>query len=98
MFTSTRFRWALCAAIALGAALALTPGAADAQRDKKDPSDEEKKTQADREAYINDLMLAYRLKELGSDKKHPSAAALLAAADLFRQLSKVSLADLEVKP
>src|SRR6516164_5837702 len=37
---------------------------------------------------IADLMLAYRLVEIGRDKKNPAPEALITAAGLFRKLAK----------
>jgi hypothetical protein len=47
---------------------------------------------------IADLMLAYRLVEIGRDKKNPAPEALITAAGLFRKLAKVSMTTITDKP
>jgi hypothetical protein len=93
-----KFVWLACAVAAVGGLLALLPTATQAgKKPKYDPEAEEKKAQ---ENYMKDLIMAYRLKELGLDKNTPArAASLLAAAALFQDLSTVKPGKaLEAKP
>jgi hypothetical protein len=90
----------LLAFLFLGAAAAgLPPGTASAQKaQKEDPEAAKKKADELKEQYLKDLMTAYRLKELGQDKDNPSPECLIAAARLFKRLSKVQLGQIEEKP
>jgi hypothetical protein len=77
----------------------LEPGSASAQKAQKDdPETEKRKADEQKEQYLKDLMTAYRLKELGQDKDNPSPECLIAAARLFKRLSKVQLGKIEEKP
>jgi hypothetical protein len=90
----------LCGFLFLGAAMVgLQPGTASAQKaQKNDPEAEKQKADEQKEQYLKDLMTAYRLKELGQDKDNPSPECLIAAARLFKRLSKVQLGKIEEKP
>src|ERR1700693_3214019 len=83
---SATFRWLAFPVVALACVLAPLPGGADAQKPKKPDPDKEEKEARDND--MKDLVIAYRLKELGQDKTSPSPASLIAAATIFRQLSK----------
>jgi hypothetical protein len=87
-------------AASLGLAL-LFPVVGDAGGKKKTkPGGEQADAQkaAAQENYIQDLNVAYRLKEIGMDKSAPAPEALVAAARILRRLAGVPLGTLDVKP
>jgi hypothetical protein len=98
---STKFPWLACLVFALGGALVMFPAVTDAGK-KRTETQEEKDQKIDdaKEAYMNDLVAAYRLQQLAlADEKDPaSAPSLIAAAAIFRRLSTVSLATIKEKP
>jgi hypothetical protein len=96
---SIRLRWSAALLVAASSTLVWLPAPALAQKKPKpDPDQEKKEKQAQEERYVKDLMLAYRLKDLGYDKDRPAPEMLIAAARLFRQLARVSVAAEEQKP
>jgi len=93
-------RWTLLLAAAGLCLTALLPAVSEAQKDKKKRAEATDEKQADdpKDRYITDLMLAYRLVEIGlQDEKKPAPEALIAAAGIMRRLAKVPLAPLESK-
>jgi hypothetical protein len=87
--------------------LGLSPGDLAAQKDAKDAKadpdagankSDNRKADDPKDRYIADLLTAYRLRELGEDRDNPAPEALIAAARMFRRLSKVQVVAVEAKP
>lgn len=76
-----------------GGMLMLSASPADAQK-KGDLTEEPIVDQKDQD--INDLVMAYRLIEIGEKNKAPEA--IISAASLFRKMSKVKMAPVNEKP
>jgi hypothetical protein len=89
-------RWLFVCACAGCCLLALHP-VAEAQ--KKDAAKEqEQKAEETKAQYINDLMTAYRLADIGRDKDNPAPEALVTAAAILRRLASVKVKSLAEKP
>jgi hypothetical protein len=105
MFVS--WRWLACLVFTLGSMLLVLPSATEAGKPKTESAEErEKRENEERDNYLTDLTMAYRLMEQADAElkkkradKPGAAASLLAAAATFRRISGVSLkATIEEKP
>src|SRR5262245_4894310 len=92
--TMRKYLAVAAALLAAGWGLAVLP--ADAGGGKKGGGGEPAADQKGQD--IGDLVLAYRLVEIGRDKKNPSPEALVTAAGLFRKLAKVSMPAINDQP
>jgi hypothetical protein len=94
---SASVRWLACL-FTLAGLVIVFPTITDAGKKQKETQEEiERKN---RDHYMDDLAMAYRLKELADDDKNEStkASSLLAAATTFRRLAGVPLDTIDEKP
>lgn len=85
-------------AVAVAGLMVLLPGGASGQKNEATTEKEAKQEAQLKADDISDLLLAYRLVELGRNKDKPAPEALIAAGSIYLRLSKVKMGTIAEKP